>query len=135
MSRSTSSTATTPAKSRTSRSALIAGDLSWVWMRFMELMMRDETGHHVACFRGHSPDARRGPPGGTVPGPVDAGTGWRRRPRAELIASGKTGAVEGGATVAQSAPSVELSVEGRDVRISNPDRVYFPDRGETKLDL
>jgi DNA ligase D len=43
--------------------------------------------------------------------------------------------VEGGATVAQSAPSVELSVEGRDVRISNPDRVYFPDRGETKLDL
>jgi DNA ligase D len=37
--------------------------------------------------------------------------------------------------VAQSAPSVELSVEGRDVRISNPDRVYFPDRGETKLDL
>ena len=37
--------------------------------------------------------------------------------------------------MAQSAPSIELSVEGRDVRISNPDRVYFPDRGETKLDL
>jgi DNA ligase D len=37
--------------------------------------------------------------------------------------------------VAQSAPSVELTVEGRDVRISNPDRVYFPERGETKLDL
>src|SRR6201993_5405324 len=28
-----------------------------------------------------------------------------------------------------------LSVNGRDVRISNPDRVYFSARGETKLDL
>src|SRR5690349_22742732 len=33
-----------------------------------------------------------------------------------------------------SAP-VELEVGGRTVRISNPDRVYFPARGETKLDL
>jgi DNA ligase D len=33
-----------------------------------------------------------------------------------------------------SAP-VELSVAGRTVRISNPDRVYFSARGETKLDL
>jgi DNA ligase D len=31
--------------------------------------------------------------------------------------------------------SVELSVGARTVRISNPDRVYFPARGETKLDL
>jgi DNA ligase D len=31
--------------------------------------------------------------------------------------------------------SVELSVDGRTVRISNPDRVYFSVRGETKLDL
>lgn len=31
--------------------------------------------------------------------------------------------------------SVELEVEDRTVRISNPDRVYFPARGETKLDL
>ena len=31
--------------------------------------------------------------------------------------------------------SAELSVGGRTVRISNPDRVYFPARGETKLDL
>jgi DNA ligase D len=30
---------------------------------------------------------------------------------------------------------VELEVEGRTVRISSPDRVYFPARGETKLDL
>ncbi len=30
---------------------------------------------------------------------------------------------------------VELSVGGRTVRVSNPDRVYFPTRGETKLDL
>jgi DNA ligase D len=32
-------------------------------------------------------------------------------------------------------PPVELVVGGRTVRISNPDRVYFPARGETKLDL
>ena len=31
--------------------------------------------------------------------------------------------------------SVELSVGARTVRLSNPDRVYFPARGETKLDL
>jgi DNA ligase D len=31
--------------------------------------------------------------------------------------------------------AVELSVGGRTVRISNPDRVYFSERGETKLDL
>jgi DNA ligase D len=30
---------------------------------------------------------------------------------------------------------VEFEVEDRTVRISNPDRVYFPARGETKLDL
>ena len=32
-------------------------------------------------------------------------------------------------------PAVELVVGDRTVRISNPDRVYFPARGETKLDL
>ncbi len=32
-------------------------------------------------------------------------------------------------------PAVELSAGDRDVRISNPDRVYFPDLGITKLDL
>jgi DNA ligase D len=32
-------------------------------------------------------------------------------------------------------PAVEVEVGGRVVRISNPDRVYFPARGETKLDL
>ena len=32
-------------------------------------------------------------------------------------------------------PSVELAIGERTVRISNPDRVYFPARGETKLDL
>ena len=37
-------------------------------------------------------------------------------------------------TVSKS-PSVELEVGDRVVRISNPDRVYFPARGETKLDL
>ncbi|WP_406632139.1 non-homologous end-joining DNA ligase [Amycolatopsis sp. WGS_07] len=31
--------------------------------------------------------------------------------------------------------AVELAVGDRTVRVSNPDRVYFPARGETKLDL
>jgi DNA ligase D len=34
-----------------------------------------------------------------------------------------------------SRQAVDLEVGGRTVRISNPDRVYFPARGETKLDL
>ena len=32
-------------------------------------------------------------------------------------------------------PAVELEVGDRTVRISNPDRVYFPATGATKLDL
>lgn len=35
----------------------------------------------------------------------------------------------------QSPPAVDLEVGSRTVRITNPDRVYFPARGETKLDL
>ena len=35
----------------------------------------------------------------------------------------------------KGSPAVELEVGDRTVRISNPDRVYFPARGETKLDL
>ena len=34
-----------------------------------------------------------------------------------------------------ASPSTEIEVGNRTVRISNPDRVYFPTRGETKLDL
>ena len=33
------------------------------------------------------------------------------------------------------APAVEITVGDRTVRLTNPDRVYFPARGETKLDL
>src|SRR6478609_5697258 len=36
---------------------------------------------------------------------------------------------------ASASPSVELEVGHRTVRISNPDRVYFPVPGHTKLDL
>jgi DNA ligase D len=32
-------------------------------------------------------------------------------------------------------PFVEVEVESRVVKLTNPDRVYFPERGETKLDL
>ena len=31
--------------------------------------------------------------------------------------------------------AIELEIDDKVVRISNPDRVYFPERGETKLDL
>ncbi len=36
---------------------------------------------------------------------------------------------------AKGTPAVELEVGDRTVRLSNPDRVYFSERGETKLDL
>jgi DNA ligase D len=35
----------------------------------------------------------------------------------------------------QTSPAVELDIDGKIVRISSPDRVYFSARGETKLDL
>ena len=35
----------------------------------------------------------------------------------------------------QGSPAVELAVGDHDVRITNPDRVYFPETGHTKLDL
>ncbi|GAB3442617.1 non-homologous end-joining DNA ligase [Phycicoccus ginsengisoli] len=38
-------------------------------------------------------------------------------------------------TAKASSPALEVEVGDREVRISNPDRVYFPARGETKLDL
>ena len=36
---------------------------------------------------------------------------------------------------ASKSPAVELEIGDRTVRVTNPDRVYFPARGETKLDL
>ncbi len=39
------------------------------------------------------------------------------------------------AATSSKSPAVELEVGDRTVRISNPDRVYFATRGETKLDL
>jgi DNA ligase D len=39
------------------------------------------------------------------------------------------------AATGSTPPAVELAVAGRSVRITNPDRVYFPARGQTKLDL
>ncbi|TXL60934.1 non-homologous end-joining DNA ligase [Aeromicrobium terrae] len=34
-----------------------------------------------------------------------------------------------------ASPATEVEVEGEVVRVTNPDRVYFPERGWTKLDL
>lgn len=34
-----------------------------------------------------------------------------------------------------ASPAIELEIDDKVVRVSNPDRVYFPERGETKLDL
>ena len=36
---------------------------------------------------------------------------------------------------ASKSPAVEIEVDNRVVRVSNPDRVYFPESGATKLDL
>src|ERR1700754_1770844 len=36
---------------------------------------------------------------------------------------------------ASSTPAVELEIDDKLVLVTNPDRVYFPARGETKLDL
>ena len=61
------------------------------------------------------------PPAGTRPG---------RRPSYATDSADRLMAATPG-----KAAAVELSVGERTVRISNPDRVYFPARGETKLDL
>ncbi|GHJ60933.1 ATP-dependent DNA ligase [Nocardioides sp. OK12] len=37
--------------------------------------------------------------------------------------------------MASSSPAVEIEVDDKVVRVSNPDRVYFPETGATKLDL
>jgi DNA ligase D len=39
------------------------------------------------------------------------------------------------AATGKKSPAVEIEVGDRTLRISNPERVYFPARGETKLDL
>ncbi|WP_232549505.1 non-homologous end-joining DNA ligase [Propioniciclava soli] len=44
-------------------------------------------------------------------------------------------AAAAGAASTPKAPPVVLDVGGRDVRISSPDRVYFPETGWTKLDV
>ncbi len=36
---------------------------------------------------------------------------------------------------ASKSPAIELEIDDRVVRLSNPDRIYFPARGETKRDL
>jgi DNA ligase D len=55
-------------------------------------------------------------------------------PRGTVRAEVGGGTVDG-MSPRSSPPAIELEVGDRDVRISNPDRVYFPARGETKLDL
>jgi DNA ligase D len=37
--------------------------------------------------------------------------------------------------MASTSPATEIEVDNRTVRVSNPDRVYFPESGATKLDL
>ena len=39
------------------------------------------------------------------------------------------------AAASSKTPAMVLDVDGFDVRLTNPDRVYFSERGETKLDL
>src|SRR4029079_12659711 len=48
---------------------------------------------------------------------------------------GRTVPARYGRPVPAKSPGVEVSVGERTVRVSNPDRVYFPATGATKLDL
>src|SRR5207302_3964804 len=57
------------------------------------------------------------------PGEGPGGAGQRSRTCRPVSAAASKGS------------AVELSVDGHAVRISSPDRVYFPARGVTKLDL
>ena len=41
----------------------------------------------------------------------------------------------GSSSAVSKSPAVEIEVDDTVVRVTNPDRVYFPARGETKLDL
>lgn len=43
--------------------------------------------------------------------------------------------LDGAPTVARMGDAVELEAGGRTVRLSSPDKVFFPERGFTKLDL
>jgi DNA ligase D len=55
-----------------------------------------------------------------------------RGPTGRPSAQGTLGFMAGASS---KVPSVDLSVGDRTVRISNPDRMYFPARGATKLDV
>ena len=62
----------------------------------------------------------------------------RIRPLCHPSASGRNGiSVPNRATILPSmaSPFIELEVGTRTVKVTNPDKVYFPARGETKLDL
>src|SRR6188508_2526809 len=52
--------------------------------------------------------------------------------RNRSVAVGRAGYV---ARMARTTPAVEVDANGRPVRISNPDKVYFAERGVTKLDV
>src|ERR1700681_1770915 len=69
----------------------------------------------------------------TLPGTNRSSEGSRRWER--LLWAMRTPLLGAGVAHAEGSAPVELSVAGRAVRISSPDRVYFPARGETKLDL
>jgi len=47
----------------------------------------------------------------------------------------RTAVIVGRVASKSASPAIELDVGDRTVRISNPDRIYFPESGATKLDL
>ena len=64
---------------------------------------------------------------GSMPGNVPAGRGMER-PRSAR-------AVEASVDGRPKTPSVEVEADGHTVTVTNPDKVFFATRGETKLDL
>ena len=84
--------------------------------------------------QGWSSATRRG--AAAAPSARDTRTtgGWSKSTRSRYgLASRRTASVP--SWPRRSRPSVEIEVDNRVVRVSNPDRVYFPESGATKLDL
>src|SRR4029453_3899399 len=71
--------------------------------------------------------------------PPPRGWGLEGRPRPHLGRAGTGGARAAGLPVSypctMATRKLVLDVAGREVTVSNPDKVYFPRTGHTKLDL
>src|SRR5205085_11296406 len=93
----------------------------------------DHPAHHPRPLR----DPRPPPPGGRLPADRPRDLAVRRRPAVDRPRPGRgrvARAAPGRARMTPT-PSTTVDVDGRELSISNPEKVFFSARGETKLDL